>query len=442
MIREVDRIELKDGTELEIKMQDEWFKKEEMKKALRNILVATRVDKTKSVLRFFFIHPSYLRAFEDLGLPLLFVPIVTNYARYRSKINEIIQTSKETANVEFSEFGKKIAPIIAEVLINPLTQWLEETERLPQKSEEEFKQQFIVRAIEKVQETTGEKNAMKRFVKRYVSPEIFSGALGLARTVFYLFSSTLTENGLRRFSLLAQEICDRDTELCNEIMDSLLECGLVTPLMTISVCMNKYCRHTEMTISNRIPEAICGKCKGNTLSVTFTLINEPYLWLKDKMLDLHAFLYSYIDSKSIQDHVNGRLTPDLQCYLTTYIRNTSNNNESEVDALLYSRKNKKALGIEIKIHQVRSQLPSERLRAILNTDLKQFMRAIGQIGLTTGCYITNLKISEEEIQYIKENIIPQLVEGSGVNIEIISAIDETTFLDKLDTLVENIRKPT
>jgi hypothetical protein len=66
-----------------------------------------------------------------------------------------------------------------------------------------------------------------------------------------------------------------------------------------------------------------------------------------------------------------------------------------------------------------------------------------QIGLKTGCYITNLKISEEEIQHIKENVIPQLVERSnGKSIEIISATDETTFLNKLDTLIGSIRKLT
>jgi len=443
MIREVNCIELADGTRLEIKIKDEWFKKQDIKKALKNIIVATRVDETKSVLRFFFVHPSYFRTFEDLGLPLLFVPIVENYTKYQSRITDIIQTSKETANVEFSEFGKKIAPIIIEVLINPLSQWVEETQRIPQKSEEELKQQFILGAIEKVEEATGKKDAIKRFVKKYVSPEIFSAALSLVRTLFYLFSNALTEKGLERYILLAQEVCDQDTEVCNKTADALLECGLVTPLMTVSVCVNKYCKHTEITISDRIPEARCGKCNSDTLSVTFTFINEPYLWLKDKMLDMHAFLYSYIDSKSTQEYVNGKLTPDLQCYPTTYIRNISNDNEREVDALLYSTKNKRALAIEIKIHQVRSQLPSERLHAILNDDLKQLIETMRQIGLKTGCYITNLKISEEEIQHIKENVIPQLVERSnGKSIEIISATDETTFLNKLDTLIGSIRKLT
>jgi len=31
---------------------------------------------------------------------------------------------------------------------------------------------------------------------------------------------------------------------------------------------------------------------------SFAFLNEPYLWLKHKMLDLHAFISSYVESKS------------------------------------------------------------------------------------------------------------------------------------------------
>lgn len=439
MVKEVNRIELADGTKLEIRTEDEWFKKPEIKEALKRILVASRVDKTKSVVRFFFVHRSYFRAFDELGLPLLFMPIVSNYAKYRLRISDIIQKSKETANVEFYEFGRKIYPIIMKAFINPLSQWLEEIESLPEISEDELKTRITLSAIEKLSEATSEKDEFKRLIKRYVSPEVFVGGLDLAKTLFYLFCNTLTEKGLERYTLLSREICDQDIELCNKVAHALIECGFVTPLITVSVCVNKYCNHTEVTISDRIPEAICGKCNKDTLTVSFAIVNEPYLWLKDMMLDLHALLYLYVDSKSIQKYAHDKLESDLQCFLNSYVRNISNGNEREVDALLYSTKNKTALGIEIKIHQVRSQLPSERLRAILTKDLKQLIETIRQLGLKTGCYITNLKIPEEEAQHIEENVIPQLA-GSRMSIEIISAVDETTFLNGLNALIEGVQK--
>ena len=100
--------------------------------------------------------------------------------------------------------------------------------------------------------------------------------------------------------------------------------------------MNKHCRHVEIIISERIPEATCGKRKSDTLSTTFAFINEPYLWLKHKMLDLHAFIYSYVESKSTQQYINGELGPDLRCYLNAYVLNVTNQKQREVDALLYS----------------------------------------------------------------------------------------------------------
>jgi len=84
LIQQIDKIELADGRTLKIKFRDKWFENPEIRKAFQNIVVAARVDKTKSVLRFFFIHPSYFRAFEEFGLPLLFTPLVSNYNKYQN----------------------------------------------------------------------------------------------------------------------------------------------------------------------------------------------------------------------------------------------------------------------------------------------------------------------------------------------------------------------
>ena len=441
MIQQIDKIELADGTTLEIKFKDRWFENSEIKKAFKNTVVATRVDKTKSVLRFFFVHPSYFRAFEEFGLPLLFMPIVSNYKKYQAQVAEVIQLSKETANAEFSEFGKKIAPIILEVFVKPLSHWLEEAKESAEKSEEEIEKAFILQLVEKMGETTTDKDVIKKIIRKHISPEIFSHALGLGKTTFKIFSNTLAEKGLERYKLLAQEISENDIRLCEKTTNVILEQNMVTPLITIAVCMNKYCKHTELTISNRIPEAKCGKCEGDTLSTTFTFINEPYLRLKDKMLDLHAFLYSYIESKSTQEHIDGKLKSSLECFLNAYINNAADSkNQREVDALIYSITTKKATAIEIKIHQIRSQLPHERLQNILQKDLAQLVETLKQINLKTGCYITNLKISDEEIQDIKENLIPKITADSNIkNIEIISFTNEKAFLSKLDKLINNIK---
>lgn len=440
MIQQIDKIELADGTTLEIKFKDRWFENSEIKKAFKNIVVATRVDKTKSVLRFFFVHPSYFRAFEEFGLPLLFMPIVSNYKKYQAQVTEVIQLSKENANVEFSEFQKKTAPIILEVFVKPFFHWIKEAKESAEKSEEEIKKAFIFQLIEKMGETTTDKDVIKKFMRKHITPEIFSHALDLAKTTPNLFSNTLTEKGLERYKLLTQEISENDMRLCKKTANAMLECNMVTPLITVAVCMNKYCKHTELTISNRIPEAKCGKCKGDTLSTTFTFINEPYLLLKDKMLDLHAFLYSYVESKSTQEYIDGRLVPNLQCFLNAYIRNTASQNQREIDALIYSATTKKATPIEIKIHQIRSQLPQDRLQNILHNDLKQLAETLQQTGLRKGCYITNLKISEEEIQNIQENLIPKIIADSDKkDMEIISFTDETSFLSNLDKLVNNIK---
>lgn len=441
MIRQIDKIELVDGAILEIKFQDKWFENPEIKKAFKRLVVATRVDKTKPVLRFFFIHPSYFRAFEEFGLPLLFMPIVSNYDKYQTQIAEIIQLSKETADQKFLEFTMKISPIIFEAFIKPFFQWLKKAKKPAQKSEEELKKQFIFEAIEKMEESTTDKDVIKKFMKKHISPEILSSALSLGRTMFNVFSNKLTEIGLERYRLLAHEISDNNIDLCNKTTNAILECNIATPLITVGVCLNKYCKHTEVTISDRIPEAYCGKCKSDTLSTTFTFINEPCLWLKDKMLDLHAFLQSYVESKTTQEYIDGKLRPNLQCLLNLYICNTTNQNQREVDALIYSTTTKKAIAIEIKIHQIRSQLPQDRLQNILNNDLNQLTKILQQTGLKIGCYITNLKISDDEIQNIKENIIPKLLNNSDKReVEIISAVDETTFLSKLDTLISNIQK--
>lgn len=439
VIEQIDKIDLADGTTLEIKFKDKWFENPEIKKAFRNIVAATKVDKTKAVLRFFFIHPSYFRTFEEFGLPLLFMPITANYNKYQNQIVEVIQSSKETANLEFSEFTNMIAPIFLEVFIKPFFHWLRQTEPT-EKSEEEIKKEFFFEAVEKMGETTRHKDTIKRFVKKHVSPEIFSYALSLGKTTFNLFSNTLTEKGLERYKLLTREISDNDIELCEKATNAMFECNMVTPLVTVAVCMNKYCKHSEVTISERVPEAKCGKCKGDTLSTTFTFINEPYLWLKDKMLDLHIFLHSYIESKSTPEYINGELKPNLHCFLNVYVRNTASENQREIDTLVYSATTKKATAIEIKIHQIRSQLPQDRLQNILYNDLTQLTETLRQIGLRTGCYITNLQISDEEIQNIKENLIPRIVaDNDNRDIEIISFVDEATFLSKLDKLITNIK---
>ena len=146
MIRQIDKIELADGTILEIKFRDKWFENPEIKKAFRNIVVATKVDETKPVLRFLFIHPSYFRAFEEFGLPLLFMPIVGNYDKYQTRITEVIQSSKERANLEFSEFTKKIAPIIVEAFVKPFFYWLKEAKKQTRElAEEEIKKQEVWR---------------------------------------------------------------------------------------------------------------------------------------------------------------------------------------------------------------------------------------------------------------------------------------------------------
>lgn len=419
-----------------------WFEKPGVKKAFEKIIVASKVEENKPVLRFFFVHPSYFRAFEEFGLPLLFMPIVANYDKYQPQIPRVIQSSKETANLEFSEFTKKIAPIILKVFVKPFFQWLREAKEQTQELEEEgIKKQFVYEAVEKLGESTTDKVAIKKFMKKHISPEIFSSALGLGRTTFNVISHTLVEKGLERYRLLANEISDDNLELCGRTTNAMLECDMATPLVTVAVCMNKHCKHTEVTISDRIPLAYCGKCEGDTLSTTFTFINKPYLWLKDKMLDLHAFLYCYVESKSTPEYIDGKLKPNLQCLLNPYVSNSSNQNQREVDALIYSPTTKKAIAIEIKIHQIRSQLPQDRLQNILNNDLNQLTKILQQTGLKIGCYITNLKISDDEIQNIKENIIPKLLNNSDKReVEIISAVDETTFLSKLDTLISNIQK--
>lgn len=439
LIQPIDKITLADGTAREIKLKDKWFENLEMKKAFKNIIVATRVDKTKSVLRFFFIHPSYFRAFEEFGLPLLFMPVVANYNQYQNRIVEVIQSSKERANLEFTEFTKSIFPIFVEVVVKPLLQWIGHIEPT-QKSEEEIKKEFVFEAISKMEETTTDKKVVRKFVKRHVSPEMFSQALGLGKTVFNLFSNTLTEKGLERYKLLTDEMCDNNMELCENATNAMCELNMVTPLATVSVCMNKHCKHIELTISDRVPEAKCGKCNSKTLSTTFTFINEPYLWLKDKMLDLHAFLYSYIESKSTQEYIDGKLTSNLRCFLNAYVCNTVSRNQREIDALIYSPTTRKVTAIEIKIHQIRSQLPQDRLRSILRDDLKQLIEILQQTSLKTGCYITNLEIPDEEIQNIKDNLIPEIIAGNDKkDVEVISFIDEIVFLGKLDKLIDSIR---
>jgi len=158
------------------------------------------------------------------------------------------------------------------------------------------------------------------------------------------------------------------------------------------------------------------------------------------MLDLHALLYSYIESKSTQQYIDNKLITDIQCYLNTYIRNVTNQNEREIDAFLYSPITKKAVAIEIKIHEITSRLSHQRLQNILRKDLKQLTEILQQTGLKTGCYITNLKIHDEEIKNIKEKLIPEFSIDEGKNyIELISFVDETTFLNKLNKLIENLK---
>jgi len=218
---------------------------------------------------------------------------------------------------------------------------------------------------------------------------------------------------------------------------ALIKSNWITPIGTVAVCINQYCKHTEITISEIIPKTQCTKCKSEALLVTSAFINEPYLQIKDKMLDLHVLLYSYIVSKITQEYIDNEQVPNLRCFVTSYIKRTGKE-EREVDTLIYSTKTKKVLPIEIKMHQNRCKQPRGRLRDILKSDLKQLADTIEQIGLERGCYITNLIISDEEIQDIKEKLIPKIFEKE--EIEIISATDEKQFLKKIDELIDEIQK--
>jgi len=439
MTRKINEIELADGIKLEIKVQDKWFEDKEIKKAFRRIIAAINIPKTKSLLRFFFIHPSYFRTFEEFGLPLLFIPKISNYTKYKPQVTERIQISKEIAKIEISDFMNRIYPILIKAFIKPLSKWLKREIEITHESEEELQKQVLFKMIEKQEEVMRDFN-IRKFIKKYVSPEVFSHALTLGKIVLNSISHDLVKRGLEHYGSLTQEISN-NIELLEKITDIMIENDMITPLVTISLCMNKYCKHVETLISDRIPEAHCGKCKGDTLSLTFSFINEPYLWLKDKMLDLHALLYSYIESKSTQQYIDNKLITDIQCYLNTYIRNVTNQNEREIDAFLYSPITKKAVAIEIKIHEITSRLSHQRLQNILRKDLKQLTEILQQTGLKTGCYITNLKIHDEEIKKIKEKLIPKIsVDKSEYHIELISFVDETTFLNKLNKLIENLKK--
>jgi len=439
LIQQIDKIELTDGTILEIQSRDKRFESPQIKKAFREIVVATRLDRTRPVLRLFFVHKSYFQAFEEFGLPLLFVPVVANYSQYKDRVADAITLAKERAKEEFSEFFGRIMPIIIEEYVAPFFHWLEKTtNQTPELTEEEFRKQMMFQAIGKMEESTTE-NEIRKFIKKHVSPDIFSHALRLGRIGFNFISNRLVEKGIEQYELLAREISDNNFKLLEKTTNALIECNVVTPLATIIVCTNPHCKHTEIMISNIISKAHCAKCKSDALSVTSAFINEPYLQIKDKMLDLHAILCSYIGSKSTYEYIDGQIVPSLRCFLTSYVRKTSNKEGREVDALIYSTKTKKVIPVEIKMHQIRSQLPPNRLQNILNNDLKQLAETLKQIGLGKGCYTTNLKIPDEETQNIKENLIPKIFEGE---IEIISATDETQFLNRVDLLIEDVQKET
>lgn len=298
----------------------------------------------------------------------------------------------------------------------------------------------MIHQIEKIELLDGTtiEGEVKKFVKKYVSPELFSHALSLGKIGFTVFLNNLVEIGIKQYECLAQEIVGNKFNLLEKTTDSLIECNIVTPIGTIIVCSNPHCRHIELTISDIIPKKLCTKCKNEALLVTSAFINEPFLQVKEKVLDLHAIIFSYIRSKRNQEYIDGKLVPSLRCYLTSYVRKLPKKDEGKVDVLIYSTKTRKVMPIEIKIHQIRNQLPKDRLMNILKTDLQQFEKTLKKLELEKGYFITNLMISDEQMQEIEEKLIPRIFEK--VELKIISALDETIFLGGIDELIVDLEK--
>ena len=438
LIQPIEKIELLDGSILEINPQNKWLENPQIRKAFREIIAASRVDKTSPVLRFFFVHKSYFQAFEELGLPLLFMPIVSNFRYYHNGVADAIKLSKEKAKEEFSEFVGGILPSIVSEYFAPFVQSFMETFNQSQGlSEEEVEKKVLFKAIEKMKglPTEGE---VKKFVKKHISPEIFSHALSLGKIGFRFVSNSLVEKGIEQYERLVREISDNNSKLLEETTNALIECKVVTPIGTIAICVNPHCGHLEARVSEIIPKARCVKCNSDALLVTSSFINEPYLQIKDQMYDLHTILYSYIKSKGSQEYIDNELVPSIRCFLTSYVRKATKKEDREVDALIYSLVTKRAIPIEIKMHQVRGQLPKNRLQNILKKDLKQLAETMKQTGLGRGYYVTNLIINDEDIQDVKEKMVPKMLEEG--EIEIISATDEKRFLKKIDELIKDVQK--
>lgn len=433
-----EKIELYDGTILEVKSNNKWLESSQVSKAFRNIIAATRIEKTSSILRFFFIHKSYFRAFEEFGLPLMFMPIVTNYHYFNDGVADSIKLSKEKAKEEFSEFSGNIFPIIISEYITPFVNSLREKREQPTGLSEKDSEEAIFFKTIGTMKRKPIANEVKKFVKYHVSPEIFTHALSLGKIGFRVFLNSLVETGVKQYECLAQEFSSNKINLLEKTTDALIECNVVTPIGTIIVCANPHCRHIEVTISDIIPKKRCTKCKNDALLITSAFINEPYLQIKEKMLDLHTIIFSYIKSRRNQEYTDGKLVPSLRCFLTAYVRKLPKKDEAEVDVLIYSNKTRKVIPVEIKIHQIRNQLPNDRLMNILKNDLQQFGTTLKKLELEKGYFITNLIISDEQMQGVKENLIPTIFEN--VELKIISALDETRFLDGIDYLIKDIEE--
>ena len=444
MIKEVFEVELADGTRLEVKFRNRWFDNLRVTDKFQGIIAATRLEDGKSVLRFLFAHRSYFQLFGDLRLPLLFMPLAANYDKFEESILEVLRWYKEQASVEFEMMSKKIFPVIGEVLLRPVMERIEELEdklkASPEADRERFVRDLTSNYIIEAQKASKDERAIREFVKRYASPELVSDATKMTRNISGLIFQAMVESGLKRLRLMLRVMCDDDLGTYNRIVKILTRCGIVSPFLSTSLCPNENCMHFELLFSDSVPRAKCSKCERDAFLMTFTLIDEVFSWLKERMLDPVAFLYCYIASKSSPQYIEGDFIPDIQCFPDVYVRNIETGKERQIDALLYSPMNKKAIAIESKIHEITEELTFERLRKIATDDLKQLVEILDETGIRRGGYVTNLKIQNNDLKSIQERTIAQLIKDLRIDeVEVFSMTSGEDFLKNVDKVIDSLR---
>lgn len=440
------QITIEDGTILEVKFKERWF--DNLKtEDLEGILTAIKLEEGKDILRFLFSHRSYFRILGNMGVSLLFFPFVTNYEKFSDKIDDAIKWSKERKSVEFQRLSQKFFPILRDVMIIPMLKRFESTQdRLEGVAEEERElilKEIQVGYIQEIGTLSRDEKALKEFVKHYVSTETISDGIKLAQNLFGSFFEAIADSTLKRVQLILREMCDGDFQIWNKVVNDLKKCKIINPFSSIIICPNEYCSHLEIIISDAYPTGKCSKCRGDALVITYTYVNETISWLKERMLDPIAFLCSYVNLKASYQYKQGKLIPKIVCYPgPLYVKNLNTaGEEKEVDVLLYSPTTQKAVIIESKVHQVTEEMISERLIDIANNDVKQLIDTLKGTGVNNGCYMTNLKMFEDDKKKIQEKIIVPTLQGTKIDeVEILSMTDGDTFISDLNNMLEAIEQ--